>query len=372
MLKVLEIVGTLHMGGVEKLVLNISKYINREKFKIEILLTMDYAGELLDPIRRLGVPVHYVGNYWRSPLRFLYGLLAFLKANRYDVVHSHLNYWSGILMLVAYVLGARKRISHFHNTFDEKRRIWPFSFLYPIFRVLVVLFSTDIIGVSDAALYSVFGQNWQKNRKTLRIYNGIDLGQFGERMEISGVKLELGIPESVPVLGHVGRFRDQKNQAFLVEIAKILRERNKEFVFVLVGDGPTMPRIREEVSRNNLGKYFIFLGAREDVPRCMRAMDVFVFPSLWEGFGLVVIEAQAAGVPIVASDAIPAELPLIAPSLRLPLEKPDQWADVIWKMTDKLGKGREGGNNKIPEIHRELNEFSIQRWISRLELIYQS
>jgi glycosyltransferase EpsF len=295
-----------------------------------------------------------------------------LRKRQYNVVHCHLNYWAGPFLFLAYLAGAGKRICHFHNTFNEKKRIWPFNVLYPPFRTLVKMFATNIIGVSGAALDSVFGQNWQKNKKTLRVYNGIDLEQFSGGMEISGTKSELGIPESVPVLGHVGRFRDQKNQAFLIEIAKILRERSKNFVFVLVGDGPTMPRIREEVSRNDLEKHFIFLGAREDVAKCMRTMDVFVFPSLWEGFGLVVIEAQAAGLPVVASDAIPMELPLIKPSVRLPLERPEYWAEVIWKTTD--GVIRRGGREKtgLSAIHHQLNEFSIQYWISRLEAIYTS
>jgi glycosyltransferase EpsF len=371
-IKVLEIVGTLHMGGVEKLVLNLSKCIDRQKFDLEILVATGYKGEFIDPIRRLGVPIHYFGDYQRKPYLVFLRYFSLLRKRQYNVVHCHLNYWAGPFLFLAYLAGTGKRICHFHNTFDEKKRIWPFNVLYPPFRMLVKLFATNIIGVSGAALDSVFGQSWRKNKKTLRVYNGIDLEQFGKRMEISGVKLELGIPESVLVLGHVGRFRDQKNQAFLIEIAKILRERSKNFVFVLVGDGPTMPRIREEVSRNNLEKHFIFLGAREDVAKCMRAMDVFVFPSLWEGFGLVVIEAQAAGLPVIVSDAIPMELPLIAPSVRLPLQRPDEWVDVIGKMTDELIRGGGGEKAGLSKIHRQLNEFSIQYWISRLETIYQS
>jgi glycosyltransferase involved in cell wall biosynthesis len=142
----------------------------------------------------------------------------------------------------------------------------------------------------------------------------------------------LGIPPDAFVIGHVGRFDEQKNHLFLVEIAAEVAKREPKMRLLLVGDGLLRPKIEQKIAQLGLTDRTIFAGSRHDVPRLMlSAMDVFLFPSLYEGLGLVLIEAQAAGLPCIFSDVVPEEADLVKPLIRrFSLSEPASvWADAI-------------------------------------------
>ena len=157
-------------------------------------------------------------------------------------------------------------------------------------------------------------------------------------MDPAEVRRELGIPEGAFVVGHVGRFSPVKNHTFIVDIAADLVKQRPDAHFLLVGDGPLRPAIEEKVDALGLEVHFTFAGLRSDVPRLMKgAMDVFLFPSLFEGLPLVLVEAQAAGLQCVYSDVIPAEAVVIPALMNMaPLdETPDQWADLVLNAMNK-------------------------------------
>jgi glycosyltransferase involved in cell wall biosynthesis len=227
------------------------------------------------------------------------------------------------------------------------------------------------VGVSNASLFSVFGSNWKKSEKIRLIYNGIDLRRFAVKISSEDAKKELGIPINIIVYGHVGQFRKEKNHLYFIEIAKQLIKTNKDFVFLLVGDGVMLESIKKATEESDLRKYFIFTGAREDVNQILNAMDLFIYPSLYEGFGIALIEAQAAGLPVVASDAIPDELPLIKPSVKLSLNNVNAWVLAIEDIFKKLQFTNIDRNKIIIQNQNILKEFSIQTWVNKIEALYQ-
>jgi glycosyltransferase involved in cell wall biosynthesis len=180
------------------------------------------------------------------------------------------------------------------------------------------------------------------------------------------VRRELGIADDALVLGHVGRFVQSKNHVFLIDVLDRLRDEPRIHL-LLVGDGPLRQSTEDAVRRRALTDRVTFVGSRSDIPSLFAAMDLFLFPSLLEGLGLVLVEAQAAGVPSVCSTAIPPEA-LVIPSLveKLPTHSADLWASRI---RQRILTGLE---NMWPASIEQLeaSEFDINRCVAALESLY--
>jgi glycosyltransferase involved in cell wall biosynthesis len=161
---------------------------------------------------------------------------------------------------------------------------------------------------------------------------GIDFTPFAPGSVREDIRREFGIPSDSIVVGHVGRFAEQKNHAMILDIAEAIRRRTDKFHLLLVGDGPLQARIAEDVNQRGLASCITFAGVRADVPRLFTSLfDVFLFPSLFEGLGLVLVEAQAAGCPVVISDVIPQEADMVSRLVtRIPLTmNVDHWAKAV-------------------------------------------
>jgi glycosyltransferase involved in cell wall biosynthesis len=177
----------------------------------------------------------------------------------------------------------------------------------------------------------------------------VDLAPYSLKVDRAAVRSEFGFRASNTIFGHVGRFDTQKNHAFLIDIATEIAKRDSEARFLLVGDGPLRPSIEEQVRRAGIASRTVFAGSRPDVPRLtMGTMDRFLFPSLYEGLGLALIEAQAAGLPATISDVIPSEADVV-PNLitRLSLRQPAAvWAEHA------LHPGECGTPGALAEVER--------------------
>jgi glycosyltransferase involved in cell wall biosynthesis len=195
---------------------------------------------------------------------------------------------------------------------------------------------------------------------------GIDLHPFTLAIDSHALRAELGIAQNSFVVGHVGRFAAQKNHAFLVEVAERFARRNPTAVFLLVGDGPLKSEIEALVRERGLRANFMFLGVREDVQRLMMgAMDCFLFPSVHEGLGLVLWEAQAAGLTCVVSDTIPEEATVVNKLVRrLPLDAaPETWANELERIHLTGGRARD-------PVPAKLSNCTIQASVAGLTRIY--
>ncbi len=305
-IRVLHIVNWLVRGGIEVLLAQLTEALS-SRYQFDFLCKGKNTGEMAFRVETLGA------NVFHCPMDLLQRRMAsrfraLLRERRYDVVHAYCADLNGTFLRIAKEEGVPVRVSEYQNAFINSKEAlirkmpflaWPRAAYLRKYRAMGFASATDIVGCSHAVIQSRVAPYHPRAFSTV-IHNGIDLSPYGQTDRRS-VRAELGIPEEVPVIGHVGRFSTQKNHEGLLEVAKRIIARNSDTRFLLVGDGFLRPLIENSVSKAGLESHFVFAGIRDDVPRLLAAMDLFLFPSLWEGFGIVVAEAQAAGVPCVTS-----------------------------------------------------------------------
>ena len=236
-------------------------------------------------------------------------------------------------------------------------------------KALIRRYAKGGLAASDGAAEDLYGIDWKSDDRWRVLFCGIDLSGFLAEVDCATVRRELALPEDAFVVGHVGRFSQQKNHEFLVSVASEIVRCEDNAYFLLIGEGPLKDKIEAKVTEAGLRKRFRFVGYREDVPRIMRgAMDVFLFPSFWEGLGLVMIEAQAAGLPTVCSDQVPLEAHVV-PNLvtRVTLSAPAAiWAKKV--LETRKGAGKIEGAAGLRVVERSL--FNIDRSVEELQRFY--
>jgi glycosyltransferase involved in cell wall biosynthesis len=289
-----------NLGGIESFVVNMYRLIDKEKFQIDFLKITDsiyYEEEFLEN----GSIVYKIPSRRSNPLRFFYSLYKFLKDHKeYTIIHHHLNSCSSIEPIVFGKLLRRKTIAHSHNVYKGNKVIS--RLLNSFNKQFLYLFSDLNIACSYAAGVSMF-----KNKKFSIINNGIDAQKYEYDSQLRDqYRKKLSLTNKM-VVGHIGSFKYQKNHEFLIDIFYEIKSLCSNSELLLVGDGEKKKEIKEKVERLNIADSVIFLGIRHDVASILQAMDVFVFPSRYEGLGIVAIEAQAAGLYSLVSNAVPKE-----------------------------------------------------------------
>ena len=314
--RVLHSLGSMNRGGIETWLMHVLRRIDRKRFKMDFLVRTAEPGAYDSEIESLGSKVIPCVDP-RRPWQFIPNLIRKFRDNGpYDVVHCHdPHYGTAILLHMAARLGVPGRIDHSHN---DARLIKNATFCRrvaaAITRPSVARNTVLRLAVGGYAAEGLFGSQWKSDSRVRILRCAVDLDPFSEHVDRKALREELGIPEHAFVVGHVGRFDKQKNHSFLIDIALEVSRLKPDVRFLLVGDGPLRSAMERKVARVGLEDRAIFAGVRADVPRLMLgAVDVFVFPSLFEGLGLAVIEAQAAGLPCVCSDRVPAETGVVKP-----------------------------------------------------------
>jgi len=345
MIKVLQFVGCMDYGGVETWLMHVWRHIDRTKFQFDFCYTKPQPGAYAPQIEALGGRMVACRLNQRNPFGFARRFRALLRAGQYSVVHSHVHHFSGFVIRLAHRAGVPMRIAHSHSTSDGKG-CGPSRILYrALMKHWIRKYATHGLAASEAAAETLFGTAWRSDARFRIMHCGIDLGPLRQEVSREEVRRELGIPLDARVVGHVGSFRPPKNHAFLLEIAAEVVKLRAEVRFLLLGDGPLRPQMEAMARDLGIEKNVIFAGARSDVPRLMLgAMDLFVFPSLWEGLGIVLVEAQAAGLRCVCSDAVPPEaavVPDVVRYVRLSAGA-GEWAAVVLR-TLEYGRLREAG-----------------------------
>jgi glycosyltransferase involved in cell wall biosynthesis len=343
-IRVLHVLGALNPGGVETWLMHVLRHIDRDRFQPDFCLFGKEKGVYALDAEQLGSRVILCParpGIWTLGRRFR----RILREGNYDVVHSHVHHFSGAVLRSAKAEGVPRRIAHCHSTGDGKGS-GPSRILYRrLMKHWIRKYATHGLAASAEAAAALFGPNWQSDPRFRVLHCGIDLEPFWQDVSREAVRQELGIPPNAPVVGHVGRFAPAKNHAFLLDIAAEVIKRRPEVYFLLVGDGPLRPDIEAKARHLGIEKNVIFAGVRADVPRLMLgAMDLFVFPSLWEGLGIVLVEAQAAGLRCVCSDAVPPEAVVVPDAVRYVRLSAGagEWAAVVLR-TLEYGRLREAG-----------------------------
>lgn len=371
-IRILHVVGGMNRGGIETWLMHILRHIDRDRFQMDFLVHTDKPCAYDAEIRALGsriIPCLEYSKPWLYARNFQRILREF---GPYDIVHSHVHHFSGYVLYLARKAGVPVRIAHSHNAGSslEPHRGGLHRPLYlTLMKSFISRYATFCLGCSEIASADLFGQNWKNSPHSQILYCGINLVPFQQPIDSFEVRNELNIPPDAFVIGHVGRFEKQKNHQFLLEIfAEVVRKEQQAYL-LLVGEGSLRAKITQQARSMGIADRVFFTGSRSDVPRLMRgAMDVFLFPSRYEGLPLVLIEAQAAGLPCILSDVITEEVDVIKPLMpRLSLSKPASiWAEVILKMKNNQLKITQRETLKIVDE----SEFTIENSIKKVEHIY--
>lgn len=308
-LRILQVIGAMKRAGVETWLMRVLRAIDRDRFEISFLVHTDEEGELEEEIRDLGSTV-YRQTVPKRSLSYAASLKRLLvESGPWHSIHSHEHQFSGVILRAAEGAGIRQRIAHCHN--DTSLRDGPANlprYLYrKVMTSLVWNHGTHGIACSELAAPSVFGEGWRQFPHMTILPCGIVLDDFS-RAPDSELRTSLGLPASRRIVGHVGRFEPQKNHALIVEVAEIVRTRNLPYHFLLVGDGTLKPSILQMIAERGLQEWVTILPNRPDIATLMRgAMDSFIFPSNWEGLGVVLLEAQASLLPCLLSSRVPVD-----------------------------------------------------------------
>lgn len=309
--KVLHVLGAMDIGGVETWLMSILRIADTERFKHEFIVHRDKKAYFDDEITQLGSE-----KYICKPdnvFKYMFNLFFLLKKLKPDVVHSHVHTFSGFVMFISWLAGVKVRISHSHSDkrLVEKNVKIIRSVYIRLMRIFINTFSTSNIAVSEKAAESLFGEDWSDNPKSKVIYCGVDYSKFRNIKNDISYRESLSIPKDAFVIGHVGRFEEPKNHKFILEVFNQLRQLDNKYYLVLVGDGSLKSDIENIVSQLDIATYVKFMGNRSDVPEIMiNLFDVFIFPSLWEGLPLTLVEAQFAKLPCIVSKNVTKECDL--------------------------------------------------------------
>lgn len=323
-IRVLHVVTYMGRGGLETMLMNYYREIDRDKIQFDFLVHREFEADYDQEILSLGGKIYRLPRLNPVNKKYLSELDCFFKNHaEYKIVHSHLDCMAGIPLKYAKKNGVPIRIAHAHSSNQTKDKKY---LLKLIFKKNINKSATDLFACAQDAGTWMFGSN-QFNV----LNNAINTKAYVVNREIGQeVREELKIPEDAFVVGHVGRFAPPKNHEFIVEIfAEVLKVKHNSFL-LLVGDGDLKREIEALTTELGIRDNVIFAGLRSDVNRILQAMDVFLFPSTYEGLPLSIIEAQAAGLPCLISDKVPIECKKTDLVRQIPLrESLTVWRDAV-------------------------------------------
>lgn len=369
--KVLYFVDRLLRGGIQSFIIDYVSHMDFNKVQIDILVLDDgHNYELEDKLQKSGVHLYKLQNIWlRKPADFPKYLKAldcfFAKHHDYDIIHMHSSSKNVFVLQKAKKYGIPVRIAHAHNTkFQSQNKTK--QILGDILKLPLRKAATHYFACSNAAGQWMFGKKLFESGRIQIISNAIKVDDFVFHQETrEKMRKSLGIEHSF-VIGCVGRFAPQKNHLFLIDVFCKIHTTNADAVLLLVGDGELRPQIEQKIKDLKLENSVILAGFRNNVNDFLQAMDVFVMPSLYEGLGIVLIEAQASGLPCVVSDIVPKEAIItdLVESVSLK-ENVATWADYIlqlqhgFKRKDMSQQIKAAGYD-IDDSAKKLQEFYMK------------
>lgn len=317
-MRVLHVYPQLNNAGTERVILNLYRHVDRSQLQFDFLTQK--PGELDEIVRAMGAEVHCIG---RTP-RYADDLLAFFSAHpEYRVIHTHTHAEMGLVLRQARRAGIPHRVAHSHNSRSDLPRIMKCYKLFSSWGL--EQHANHFVACSLEAAAWLF----PRRHRAAQIWrNGIDLQHFQfDPQKRRAVRSQLHIPEEAKVVCHVGRLARQKNHRRILSLLNQLTRQDETVYGLLIGTGPLEARLRSAAQSPRIQ----FLGSRTDIADLLCAADVFLFPSLHEGLGIAAVEAQASGLPCIASTNVPDSTDIGSGLFtRLPLSAPDhEWLAQI-------------------------------------------
>lgn len=300
MIRVLHVVTDMRRGGLETMLMNYYRAIDRKNVQFDFLEHRQEESDYDREIKELGGRIYRIPRLNPFGVRYKSILRQFLKKHpEYQIIHVHQDCLSSIVLKEAKRCGVKIRIAHSHSSSQDKNLKLLIKLYY---KRKISGYATDLLACSqEAGKWMFCGSDFKV------LNNAIDTKKYVYSREIrEEIRKQFQISEEALVIGHVGRFCYPKNHTYLLDVFKKISDQT-ESILLLVGDGELRKEIENKILQMKLRGKVILTGVRSDVSDLLQAMDVFVFPSLYEGLPVTLIEAQAAGLPCLISDKVPIE-----------------------------------------------------------------
>lgn len=364
MVRVLHCFGAMNIGGAETLIMNIYRKIDKSKIQFDFLVFSKDKGFFDDEIKSLGGEIYHLDSFGTlGPYKFKKSLTKFLKEEKIDCIHSHMDWQGGFIAEAAAKAGVERIIVHSHAVSGMYSGSMIKKIIMNRGKKLIKKYATDRLACSKDAGRDLFFKD-----KFEVLNNAIDVQKFLniDEKKVDEFKNQFGIKQEDFVIGHVGSFSENKNQEFLVEILDKIRSKRQNVKLLFIGRGNEyQKKVKKIVKQKQLDKSVIFAGVQTDVADLLQLMDIFVFPSITEGFGISIIEAQAAGVPCIISDTIPKSVDMgLGLVTRESLSNMENWTIDILKDNQRIL------DKKI--IRQKIQEkgFDLEILVTEIEKIY--
>jgi len=343
MLHVLHVIGQMGYGGAETLIMNWYRQLDRTKIQFDFVENDEGRAAYDDEIEHLGGRIFHCPRFrGYNLIQYLWWWYKFLRkhSREYIAVHGHIGSTAAMYLAMAKHYGIFT-IAHSHST-DGKLNFK--SFLYKVLAYPTRYIADYFFGCSKEAILNRYGR-WVYDNKNISsvLNNAIDVQKFAYAPSVrEELRCNLGIGDDEVVIGHVGRFVEVKNHQFLLQIFAKIVAKHPSARLLLVGDGALRQQIVEQAGALGIFDKIIMTGVRDDVYNWYQAMDVFVFPSSYEGFGIVALEAQVSGLPCILSDNIPHEIDVTDLVTHVSLQdSAEAWTEVILSKMDLPRQGRQ-------------------------------
>lgn len=369
-IKVLQVVSCLEKGGTEAYIINNFKHIDREKICFDFLVFVEkeypYYSRI---IHQLGGQIYFCGvpSLKRMPA-FLQAVAEVIqKHGPYQAVHTHVNIVNGWVLLAAKRAGVPVRISHSHDTSGKDGKGILRKAYVRLEEFLIRSNATHYLACSRQAGAYLYGNDFFSAKGAV-YNNGIDASLFTNvpSEQCEALKKAMGISNQT-VFGNITRLEAKKNTLFTIEVFSEFVKKDPNAALLLGGpDGGLLAEAKERVHGLGIEDKVRFIGVREDVPALLQLIDVYLFPSLFEGLGIAVLEAQAAGVPIIASEAVSRETDMGLGLMEFRPLDVSQWVDAA---CTKLAKRRTEKEQILEQFRK--NGYLIQDSAKKLAELYE-
>jgi glycosyltransferase EpsF len=309
-MRVLHLINAFNRGGVEKWLLNMLEAVPRHSCEFDVCCKGAGLGPWAPRAVQSGARIYHC-PLRPSQIGFIRRLRGILRENQYDLVHNHLGIYAGLAVWVAQNVGTPIVTTFHSSTFPAASELLALPGLsqlrrlYAHFSLKYAIRHSDMLtAVSTGVLDDMVPRGSAQRQKSAAIHLGIEIPALATDEEKASFRASMGWQARTPLVVHVGRFFKQKNHFGLLAIFERALRQVPEAKLLLVGVGPLAERVEEHVRNRGLSNAVRMLGARDDAASIISRCDVLLFPSLWEGFGIVALEANAAGIPVVGSNVV--------------------------------------------------------------------
>lgn len=365
-IRILHVVGIMDAGGAETLIMNLFRNIDRKKIIFDFVVHSDKEGFYDKEILELGGKIHRVPSFnFKNSIKYYMSWRNFFETfQEYKIIHSHVRSTASLFLWIANRYGMHT-IIHSHNTSNGRGLN---AFIKDLLQIPLKYIADDFFACSREAGRYLFGEKLMSSNKCEILPNAIDVNKFSyEDYGRKKIRKQLEISDNQLVLGHIGRFEFQKNHDYLIEIFTEVVKKEKDAILLLIGTGSLLELIKRKVKENEIDENVKFLGLRSDTSSLMKGMDIFLFPSHFEGLPVTLVEAQVSDLKCIISDSISTEVDFELGHINyIPLKKPAEfWAKEILNhkknTRNNLEKEFEGYNFNITYLSERLSDYYINK-----------